>query len=130
MSNTATSRSCSILELPRRIEASSKVIATCRSLELGSNSGGSNMMPASRLVVAANTDGDGTTVRFEALGAGERHGGRGQACKSSLVKTQDRGALHEVEHAQAGGETSTACRRQDVGGGRHIVTDYFGCVSR
>src|SRR5215471_11912196 len=128
MSNTATSRSCSILELPRRIEAWSKVIATSRSLELGSNSGGSNMMPASRLVVATNTDGNGAAMRLEALGAGERHGGWGEACKSTLVKTQNRGALHEVEHTQARGETSTARRRQHVVGARHIVADHFGCV--
>src|SRR6516165_8514493 len=128
MSNTATSRSCSILELPRRIEASSKVIATSRSLELGSNSGGSNMLPASGLVVATYTDGDGAAMRLEALGAGKRHGGGGQAFKGTLVKAQDGGALHEVEHAQAGGETGTACRRQDVVGARHIVTDHFGCV--
>src|SRR5690242_7554762 len=126
MSNTATSRSCSILELPRRIEALSNVIATSRSLELGSNSGGSNMMPASRLVVATNADGDGASMRLEALGAGERHGGRGQACKSSLVKAQDRGALHEVEHTQAGGEASSSRRRQNVVGARHIVANHFG----
>src|SRR5262249_23769668 len=120
MSNTATSRSCSMLELPRRIEASSKEMATSRSLELGSNSGGSNMMPPSRLAVAAERDGDGATMGLEPLGARERHGGRGQVCKSSLVEAQDRGALHEVEHTQAGGEASTARRRQDVIGARHI----------
>ena len=67
-------------------------------------------------------------MRLEALGAGKRHGGGGQAFKGTLVKAQNGGALHEVEHAQAGGETGTACRRQDVVGARHIVADHFGCV--
>src|SRR5262245_45430232 len=42
MSKIATSRSCSMLGLPRPMEASSRLMATSRALEFGST-GGSNM---------------------------------------------------------------------------------------
>src|SRR5581483_10681196 len=121
MSYTATLRSCSMLGLPRPIEASSKVMATSLALELGSNSGGSNM--ASRLV--AQADGDRAAMRLEPLGAGERHGGGGEARQRVRAEPQDRRALHEVEHAQARGEAGAARRRQHVVGAGHIVADHL-----
>src|SRR5262245_1943862 len=124
MSKIATSRSCSMLELPRLMEAWSSRMAVSRDLELGST-GGSNMA-ASRRVFAARVqaDGHGPPMRIETLGASKRHGRRCQACQRVGVELQDRRALHEIEHAEARREAGATCRRQHVIGTRHIVADH------
>ena len=47
------------------------------------------------------------------------------ACERARVELQDRGALHEVEHAEARGEAGAARRRQHVVGARHVVADHL-----
>ena len=44
------------------------------------------------------------------------------------VELEDRGALHEVEHAEARGEAGAARGRQHVVGARHVVADHLGRV--
>ena len=103
-------------------------MAVSRDLELGSNSGGSNMgiaaltpYPSRR----AEADGDGAAVRVEALGGRQRHGGGRQGCQRAPVELEDRGALHEVEHAEPRGEAGAAGGRQHVVGARHVVADHL-----
>ena len=38
---------------------------------------------------------------FEPFGAGERHGGRPERAQARGIELEDRGALHEIEHAEA-----------------------------
>ena len=110
MSKIATSRSCSMLGLPRPIEASSSLMATSLDLELGSNPGARTWRRLSLAVAAAEADGDRAAMRLQALGAGERHGGgrqassaRGSSCridvrfmKSSTPSPEEKRALRAV----------------------------------
>ena len=67
-------------------------------------------------------------MRFEPLGAGQRHGGGRQRGERLGVELQERRALHEVEHAEAGGEAGAARRRQHVVGAGDVVADHLGRV--
>lgn len=60
---------------------------------------------------------------FKALGARERHGRGAELLEGAGVKLQQRGPLHEVEHAEAGRKASRTRRRQHVIGPSDVVTD-------
>ena len=65
-------------------------------------------------------------MRIEPFGFGERD--RGGAERAQLVGPafEDRGALHEVEHAEPGREAGRARGRQHVVGAADIIADRFG----
>jgi hypothetical protein len=68
-------------------------------------------------------DGDGAGVRVEPFGGAEHD--RGAAERAQLLRPafEDRGALHEIEHAEAGGEPRRPRRRQDVVRAGDIIAD-------
>src|SRR6476661_4599211 len=66
---------------------------------------------------------------FEPLGARQGHGGGPERAQAIGVKLEDRGALHEVEHAEARGEAGAPRRGKDVVRPRHIVADHLGRVT-
>src|SRR4051812_16403045 len=101
----ATARSCSISALRRTTVRSSSVILTMR----WSGAGG-----AAGLRLRGKAERHGARMGVEALGAGEGHGGGADRPEGGGVAADYRGALHEVEDAEPGGEARAPRGRQDV----------------
>src|SRR5579862_7562724 len=114
----ATARSCSISLLRRTTVCSSSVILAIRSLV-------SIASPA----IEIEPDRDRARVRIEPLGFGEGDRRWTDRAQARRVARDQRGALHEIEHAEAGGKPRAACRRQHVIGPRDIIADRFGGVT-
>ena len=114
----AMRRSCSWSAVPRPIEPSSSVTATRRLR--------GDRATVMRLAFEADRDRAGMGV--EPLGLAERDRGRAERRQRRGVASQHRRALHEVEHAEAGGETGRAGRRQHMVRAADVVADGFGRV--
>src|SRR5208282_1124801 len=69
---------------------------------------------------------DRTGVRLEPLGLAERHRRGTQNPERLGVALEQRGALHEVEDAQARGETRRSRGRQDVVRAADVIADRLG----
>ena len=73
---------------------------------------------------------DRARMGIEAFGLAQRHRRRPQRAQLVRPAFQDRGALHEVEHAEPGGEPRRTRRRQHVVGAADIVADRLRRVRR
>src|SRR5262249_11207281 len=109
MSKMATSRSCSMPEDARLMEALSSVMAVSRALGLASLIGGSNISTSMSIFRRTQTHGDRARVRAQNLRARQGHCRAGELPQRCRVGGQGRGALHEVPNAEPGGEGGAAC---------------------
>src|SRR5882762_7137239 len=68
-------------------------------------------------------------MRIEPLCRGEADRRRGERGEARSIAADDRAALHEIEDAEAGGETRAARRRQYVVRPGDVIADRLGGVA-
>ena len=119
-SKIATARSCSTSGVERPIDSSSST-----SISLALVCGRRPACQPYRLSRIATE----RAMRVEPFGLGQRDRRRRQRRNCSGAELQDRGALHEIEHRQAGREARRARRRQHVVGAADIVADRLRRVA-
>src|SRR6516165_5300365 len=109
----AMARSCSWSGWERPIEASSSETSTRR------------FEPSPALIRLSPIEPrrDRARMGVEPFGLGERDGGGSKLGEATTRRVEKRGALHEVDHAEPGGETRRARRRQHMVRAAHIVAD-------
>src|SRR3954467_4103710 len=94
----------------------SSVTATIRSVFGSKTCGVRAMLPIEPY-------GHGAAMRVEPLGLRERDRGRCELGQRRRIAAKDRGALHEIEHAQTRGEARRPGGRQNVVRATDIVAD-------
>jgi hypothetical protein len=62
---------------------------------------------------------------IEPLGAGERHGRRAKRLQAIGIELEKRGALHKVQHTEAGSKAGAARGRQHVIGAGDVIADHL-----
>src|SRR5690606_29267126 len=126
-SKIATARSCSTSGLRCTTRCSSSETFITRMRE-----------PSGESLIAASADGSAPPLEapghragmgLEALFPGQGDGGRPDAGEAGGIAGDDRAALQEIEHAEAGGEARAACRRQDVVGSGHVIAERLRRVA-